>query len=72
MQNRTICKYNLRGQCRFGERCRNIHEDPKEMVGCFLGMDFILVSNICEIGTSFCNVILNIDFHNMFATIYNI
>lgn len=31
VQNRTICQFNLRGQCKFGKRCRNIHENPRIM-----------------------------------------
>lgn len=50
VQNRTICKYNLRGQCRFGKRCRNIHEDPNKIMELgmelFAGMNVIMVSGI--------------------------
>lgn len=46
VQNRTICKFNLRGQCRFGKRCRNIHEDPNKIMELFVGMNVIMVSDI--------------------------
>lgn len=44
VHNRTICKYNLRGQCKFGKRCRNIHEDPEKLMECFFDMNPIRVS----------------------------
>ncbi|XP_072378881.1 probable E3 ubiquitin-protein ligase makorin-1 isoform X1 [Diabrotica undecimpunctata] len=28
--NRTICKFNLKGMCRFGTRCWNLHEIPEK------------------------------------------
>ncbi|VEN54431.1 unnamed protein product [Callosobruchus maculatus] len=31
-ENRVICRYNLRGMCRFGGRCRNLHENPDSVV----------------------------------------
>lgn len=30
-ENRVICRYNLRGMCRFGGRCRNIHIAPEKL-----------------------------------------
>ncbi|CAH1996945.1 unnamed protein product [Acanthoscelides obtectus] len=27
----VICRYNLRGMCRFGGRCRNIHDNPEKI-----------------------------------------
>ncbi|KAJ8961480.1 hypothetical protein NQ318_014728 [Aromia moschata] len=30
-ENRVICRFNLRGMCRFGTRCRNIHESAEKL-----------------------------------------
>ncbi|KAG5896159.1 hypothetical protein JTB14_015862 [Gonioctena quinquepunctata] len=30
LQERSVCKFNLRGMCRFGTRCWNLHDQPVE------------------------------------------
>ncbi|KAJ8984899.1 hypothetical protein NQ317_002739 [Molorchus minor] len=31
-ENKVICRFNLRGMCRFGTRCRNIHESAEKLI----------------------------------------
>lgn len=63
--DRVICKFNLRGMCRFGKRCRNVHEDPEKLVEMLMGltkvncMEFYILISIAliySVASTFTNI----------------